>query len=346
MSINKEGMGMNITIKEVAKLAGVSPSTVSRVISDSPRISDETKQTVREIMDELGYHPNAIARSLVNKATNTIGIVMPQSTERAFLNPFFPQALSGVSAAAHEQGYCILLSTGKSEKEQLESIQSIVMGGRVDGVIIMYSSVDNEVMDALEKLRTPIVVIGKPLKSKATLYVDNDNVEASFSVTEKLIKNGHKRIAFISGSFRLVVSLDRLDGYMNALKKYEIPFTKEYIVELSEFVKQGAYERTKQLLSLEERPTALVITDDVMAFGAMDAIKESGLRIPEDIEVMSFNNIPSAELTSPSLTSVDIDAFALGYESSKLIIEKIRGEAKRDRVIVPTNIIYRESSLK
>jgi DNA-binding LacI/PurR family transcriptional regulator len=346
MSMNKEGMGMNITIKEVAKLAGVSPSTVSRVISDSPRISDETKQTVREIMDELGYHPNAIARSLVNKATNTIGIVMPQSTERAFLNPFFPQALSGVSAAAHEQGYCILLSTGKSEKEQLESIQSIVMGGRVDGVIIMYSSVDNEVMDALEKLRTPIVVIGKPLKSKATLYVDNDNVEASFSVTEKLIKNGHKRIAFISGSFRLVVSLDRLDGYMNALKKYEIPFTKEYIVELSEFIKEGAYERTKQLLNLEERPTALVVTDDVMAFGAMDAIKESGLRIPEDIEVMSFNNVPSAELTSPSLTSVDIDAFALGYESSKLIIEKIRGEAKRDRVIVPTNIIYRESSLR
>jgi DNA-binding LacI/PurR family transcriptional regulator len=171
-------------------------------------------------------------------------------------------------------------------------------------------------------------------------------VEASFSVTEKLIKNGHKRIAFISGSFRLVVSLDRLDGYMNALKKYEIPFTKEYIVELSEFVKQGAYERTKQLLSLEERPTALVVTDDVMAFGAMDAIKESGLRIPEDIEVMSFNNVPSAELTSPSLTSVDIDAFALGYESSKLIIEKIRGEATRDRVIVPTNIIYRESSLR
>jgi DNA-binding LacI/PurR family transcriptional regulator len=346
MSMNKEGMGMNITIKEVAKLAGVSPSTVSRVISDSPRISDETKQTVREIMDKLGYHPNAIARSLVNKATNTIGIVMPQSTERAFLNPFFPQALSGVSAAAHEQGYCILLSTGKSEKEQLESIQSIVMGGRVDGVIIMYSSVDNEVMDALEKLRTPIVVIGKPLKSKATLYVDNDNVEASFSVTEKLIKNGHKRIAFISGSFRLVVSLDRLDGYMNALKKYEISFTKEYIVELSEFIKEGAYERTKQLLNLQERPTALVVTDDVMAFGAMDAIKESGLSIPEDIEVMSFNNVPSAELTSPSLTSVDIDAFALGYESSKLIIEKIRGEAKRDRVIVPTNIIYRESSLR
>ena len=337
---------MNVTIKEVAKLAGVSPSTVSRVISDSPRISDETKKTVREAMDELGYHPNAIARSLVSKATYTIGIVMPQSTERAFLNPFFPQALSGVSAAAHEQGYCILLSTGKTEKEQLESMQNIVMGGRVDGVIIMYSSVDNEALDTLNKLRIPAVVIGKPLKPKGILYVDNDNVEASFNVTEKLIKKGHKKIALISGSFKFVVSLDRLDGYINALKKYNMSFKKEYVLELSEFIKEGAYDKTKTLLELEERPTALVVTDDVMAFGAMDAIKEKGLRIPEDIEIISFNNVPSAELTNPSLTSVDIDAFTLGYEASKLIIEKVKGEADKDRVIVPTKIIYRESSLK
>jgi DNA-binding LacI/PurR family transcriptional regulator len=337
---------MKTTIKEVAQLAGVSPSTVSRVISDSSRISDETKKTVREAMESLGYHPNAIARSLVNRSTNTIGIVMPQSTERAFLNPFFPQALSGVSAAAHEQGYCILLSTGNNEKDQLNSIESIVMGGRVDGVIIMYSSVDNEALDALKKMRIPAVVIGKPLKSKDVLYVDNDNVKASFDVTEKLIKNGHKKIAFISGSFKFVVSLDRLDGYMNALKEYDIPFRKDYIIELSEFVTKGAYERTKDLLLLEDRPTAFVSTDDVMSFGVMDAIKECGLKIPEDIEVMSFNNIPSAELTQPSLTSVDIDAFSLGYEASKLIIEKVKGEADRDKVIVPTKIVYRDSSFK
>jgi DNA-binding LacI/PurR family transcriptional regulator len=335
---------MKTTIKDVAQLSGVSPSTVSRVISDSPRISEETKKVVREAMESLGYHPNAIARSLVNKSTNTLGIVMPQSTERAFLNPFFPQALSGVSAAAHEQGYCILLSTGNNEEEQLHSIENIVMGGRVDGVIIMYSSVDNEALDTLRRLRTPVVVIGKPLKSKDVLYVDNDNVEACFQVTEKLIKNGHKKIAFISGSFKFVVSLDRLDGYMNALKKYDIPFKKEYVAELSEFVTSGAYESTKKLLELSERPTAFVTTDDVMAFGVMDAIKEVGLRIPEDIEIMSFNNVPSAELTNPSLTSVDIDAFSLGFEASRLIIEKIKGEADTDRVIVPTKIVYRQSS--
>lgn len=337
---------MNVTIKEVAKVAGVSPSTVSRVISDSPRISEDTKKVVREAMETLGYHPNAIARSLVNKATMTLGIVMPQSAESAFLNPFFPQALSGVSAAAHEQGYCILLSTGSGEKEQLQSIENIVMGGRVDGVIIMYSSVDNEVLEALKRMNTPVVVIGKPLNPKGALYVDNDNVEASFRVTEKLIKKGHKRIGLISGSFKFVVSLDRLDGYMNALSKYGIPFKKEYIVELSEFAKESGYSMAKGLLDLEESPTALVVTDDVMAFGAIDAIKERGLRIPEDIEIMSFNNVPSAELTQPSLTSVDIDAFSLGYEASKLIIERIKGEVEADRVIIPTRIVYRESSVE
>lgn len=335
---------MNVTIKEVAKMAGVSPSTVSRVISDSPRISEETKKTVRKAMESLGYHPNAIARSLVSKATKTIGIVMPQSTESAFLNPFFPQALSGVSAAAHEQGYCILLSTGNDEAEQLESIESIVMGGRVDGVIIMYSAVDNIVLDTLKKMNIPVVVIGKPINAKDTLFVDNDNVLAAFTVTEKLIKNGHKKIAIMSGSFKFVVSLDRLDGYMNALNKYKIPFKKEYISELSEFAKENAYNMAKGLLELEERPTALVVTDDVMAFGAMDAIKEKGLKIPQDIEIMSFNNVPSAELTKPSLTSVDIDASLLGYEASKLIIEKIEGKDTKDKVIIPTKIIYRESS--
>ncbi|MFL0269150.1 LacI family DNA-binding transcriptional regulator [Candidatus Clostridium radicumherbarum] len=335
---------MNVTIKEVAKMAGVSPSTVSRVISDSPRISEETKKTVRQAMESLGYHPNAIARSLVSKATKTIGIVMPQSTESAFLNPFFPQALSGVSAAAHEQGYCILLSTGNDEAEQLESIESIVMGGRVDGVIIMYSAVDNIVLDTLKKMNIPVVVIGKPIKAKDTLFVDNDNVLAAFTVTEKLIKNGHTKIAIMSGSFKFVVSLDRLDGYMNALNKYKIPFKKEYIAELSEFVKESGYNMAKGFLDLEERPTALVVTDDVMAFGAMDAIKEKGLKIPQDIEIMSFNNVPSAELTQPSLTSVDIDAFSLGYEASKLIIEKIEGKDTKDKVIIPTKIIYRESS--
>lgn len=335
---------MKITIKEVAKLVGVSPSTVSRVISDSPRISEETKKTVREAMKNLGYHPNAIARSLVNKSTSTIGIVMPKSAENAFLNPFFPQALSGISAAAHEEGYCLLLSTGDSEGEQVDSIRNIIMGGRVDGVVIMYSSVDNVTLEAVRELQVPAIIIGKPLETEGILYVDNDNVDAAYKVTQKLIDKGHSKIALISGSFNFVVSLDRLEGYRSALLDNGLELNREYIVEENEFLKEEGYKGMKQLLSLEERPTAIVVTDDVMAFGAIDAIKEAKLRIPEDIEIISFNNVPLAEFCNPSLTSVDIDAYSLGYESSKLIIDKIKGIAEQDRIIVPTNIVYRESS--
>ena len=334
---------MNITIKEVAKLAGVSPSTVSRVISDSSRISDETKKVVRKAMGELGYHPNAIARSLVNRSTNTIGIVMPQSPQSALLNPFFPQALSGITAAAHEADYCILLSTGSSEEEQEKSIKDIIMGGRVDGVILMYSSADNGTLEIIKEMKMPAIIIGKPIDTEGILYVDNDNVDASYRVTKRLLEKGHKKVAFMSGSFRYVVSLDRLDGYRNALMHSGLELDRNYITE-GEFLKDSGYENMKKLLELKEIPTALVVTDDVMAFGAIDAIKHAGLRIPEDIEIVSFNNVPIAEFCNPSLTSVDIDAYSLGYESSKLIIEKIKGKAEKDKVIVPTHIVYRDSS--
>lgn len=334
---------MNITIKEVAKLAGVSPSTVSRVISDSSRISNETKKVVRKAMGELGYHPNAIARSLVNRSTSTIGIVMPQSPQKAFLNPFFPLALSGISAAAHEADYCMLLSTGSSEEEQEESIKSIIMGGRVDGVILMYSVIDNGILEIVKEMRIPAIIIGKPIETDGILYVDNDNVDASCKVTKRLIEKGHKKIAFISGPFKFVVSLDRLDGYRSALIQNGLEFDKNYIIE-GEFSRDSGFESMEKLLSLKERPTALVLTDDVMAFGAIDAIKQARLRIPEDIEMVSFNNVPLAELCSPSLTSVDIDAYSLGYESSKLVIQKIKGKAEKNKVIVPTHIVYRDSS--
>ena len=333
---------MNVTIKEVAKEAGVSPSTVSRVISDSNRISDETKKQVRAVMQKLEYHPNAIARSLVNRTTNTIGIVMPHSTERAFLNPFFPQVLSGISVATHENDYCMLLSTGNNEDEQLDSITKIAMGGRVDGVIIMYSSVENIILEAIKALKIPVLIIGKPLKTKGILYVDNDNVEAAFKVTDELLNRGHKNIALITGSLKMVVSLDRLDGYRKALMDKGLEFDRSLIKE-ADFTKEAGFLAMEELLNENKNITALVVTDDVMALGAMEAIKKSGLSIPDNIEIVSFNNIPLAELIKPSLSSVDISAVEIGYESARLMIEKINGVADRDKVIVPTKIIYRES---
>ncbi|GFR35154.1 LacI family DNA-binding transcriptional regulator [Thermobrachium celere] len=140
-----------VTIKEVAEKAGVSPSTVSRVISDSPRISEETKERVRKVMKELGYHPNAIARSLVSRTTNTIGIVMPRAADEVFLNPFFPEALRGIAKCTHQEGYCMLITTGNTDEEQLESLKTVVNGGRVDGLILMYSKINDPILKAVKK---------------------------------------------------------------------------------------------------------------------------------------------------------------------------------------------------
>lgn len=333
---------MKTTIKDVAKLVGVSPSTVSRVISDSPRISEETKSLVRLKMKELGYYPNAIARSLVNKSTNTIGIVMPQSTKDAFLNPFFPMTLSGISEAAHEEGYCLLLSTGNDENEQLKSILNIVLSGRVDGVIIMFSSAYNVIMKNICELNIPVLIIGKPIDDKNVLYVDNNNVEAAYGVTKELIKRGHKNISFVSGSFNFMVSIDRLDGYRNALMDSGIEFSKKYIKE-AEFSRNGGFNAMMELLSIKDRTTAVVVTDDLMAFGAIDAAKSLGIKIPSELEVVSFNNIPLAEYCMPSLTSVEINSPVIGYESAKLMIEKIKGIASTNNIIVPTKVVYRET---
>lgn len=332
-----------VTIKDVAEKAGVSPSTVSRVISDSPRISEETKQRVRKIMDELGYHPNAIARSLVNRTTNTLAIVMPRSADEVFLNPFFPEALRGITKATHEEGYCILITTGNTEEEQLESLNAVANGGRVDGIILMYSKVDDIILEAVKKMNIPFVMIGRPPEGENCDYVDNNNVEVAYQATEYLILNGHKRIGLINGSPNLVVSIDRFEGYKRALEKYNIPLDYS-IITSSEFVQEGGYKGMKQILKNPNKPTAIITTDDLMAFGALRAAKDLGVKVPHDISIMSFNNIPLAEFATPPLTSVDINAYELGYQAANIVMDKIKGKhVKRVKKILNAQIIYRMS---
>ncbi|SEF79132.1 transcriptional regulator, LacI family [Caloramator fervidus] len=334
-----------VTIKDVAEKAGVSPSTVSRVIADSPRISEKTKQKVRKAMEELGYHPNAIAQSLVNRTTKTIGIVMPQSAERVFLNPFFPEALRGITKYAHEKEYCILLTTGNTEKEQLESLKSIVYGGRVDGLILMYSRVNDVILNEIIKLDIPFSMIGRPFNGEEINYVDNDNIKAAYEATKFLINMGHKRIGLINGSLNLVVSLDRFEGYKRALLENNIDID-ETLLTSSDFVQQGGYDCMKMLLSSKNLPEAVLVTDDLMAFGAIRAIKEAGYRVPDDISILSFNNIPLCEHATPPLSSVDINAYKLGFEAARIVIDEIRGKDKKQAVIVETKLISRESVIK
>ncbi|WP_339063878.1 LacI family DNA-binding transcriptional regulator [Tepidibacillus marianensis] len=335
---------MAITIKDVAKLANVNPSTVSRVIANNPRISEKTKRIVREAMEQLGYHPNLNARSLVNRNTQTIGIIMPSSAEKAFQNPFFAEVLRGISSKANQQEYAIYMSTGVTEEEIYRGVVNMVQGRRVDGVILLYSRVNDSIMNFLQEENFPFVVIGKPSNHPELItHVDNDNRNAACEVTDYLIQLGHQNIAFVGGSLELVVTIDRLEGYKQALQTADIAIREEYLFQ-EEFLKEGGQEAVGELFSLPEPPTALVVTDDLMAFGVLSTLYERGFRVPEDISVVSFNNVMLAEFSRPSLTSVEINIYQLGLEAVQCLIDRIREpELPTKRVIVSHQLIVRDS---
>lgn len=335
---------MAITIKDVAKLAKVAPSTVSRVIANNPRISEKTKKKVREAMDQLGYHPNFIARSLASQSTQAIGLVMPSSTDVVFQNPFFPTVLRGLSEGAHEKHYALYMTTGKTDNEILDGVIQMVQGGRVDGVVLLYSKIEDKVLMYLQERGIPFVVIGKPFKHVEEItHVDNDNFRATREVTEYLIQLGHDHIAFVGGNLNLVVTVERLLGYEKALREAGIRLNDDYIVH-EEFLREGGQEAVRELLSLEVPPTALVVADDLMALGVLNTLDELGIRVPEDISIISFNNVLVSEMSRPPLTSVDINIFDLGFEAARSLIQKIENPKEpTKRIIIPHQMVQRFS---
>lgn len=335
---------MNVTIKDVARRANVAPSTVSRVIADNPRISKETKDRVWKVMEELGYYPNAIARSLASKMTYTIGLIMPRSAEDAFSNPFFPEVMRGISVVAHNEKYDLLISTSGNEEEEKDAVINMVKGRKVDGIVLLCSRTTDKLIPWLRKERFPFTVIGKPLDSKDVCWVDNDNIGASRLATNYLIKHGHRKIAFISGSLEFVVSLDRLDGYKLALEENHIPFDRD-LAQQDEFSEDGGYNAMMRILK-HKKPTAVVVTDDIMSFGVIRAAIDSGFKVPQDISLIGFNNIPLSEFANPPLTTIDISTFELGVKSAELLIHNLKNkDAKANHIIVPVKLIERKSCI-
>jgi len=329
------------TIVDVAKLAGVSPSTVSRVITGKPRISARTSRRVIEVMEELGYYPNMNARNLVAKQSNAIGLVI-RSVENTFLNPFFPEVIRGISVAAQQEGFSIFMGMGRDAEEEKACAVKMVQGRQVDGVVLLHSRANDPLLPYLKQMQFPFVVVGRP-KEKQTTYVDNDNVEGAAEATDYLIRKGHTSIAFLGGSMEYIVTVDRLDGYRKALAAAGLPFREEFVLE-ADFAEAGGSDAVRRLLSSGERPTALLVMDDVMAVGVLGALRELGLRVPEDVSVVSFNNVPLSRFCSPPLTTVDIGIYELGFLAASQLIERIRHpERPSTQTLVHTRIVERHS---
>ncbi|TJY41521.1 LacI family transcriptional regulator [Cohnella pontilimi] len=336
---------MSVTIKDVAKKAGVSPSTVSRVIAEHPRISAKTSRKVREVMDELGYHPNMMAKSLVSKTTKTIGVILPRPAEELLLNFFFYEFMRGVMAQLTRAGYDLLMAGGNNEREELETVTRLVRGGRIDGLLLLYSRIADPIIAFLHKEKVPFVLIGRSLDYENVLSVDNDNVQAAYDATKHLIAQGQRRIGFVSGPTHLAMTQDRLAGYTKALAEAGLPFKQGWVVE-GEFLLESGYRAMASIMSQPEPPTALVVIDDFVAFGVLKGLAELGFRVPQDVAIVSFNNIALAELTMPPITSVDIGTYQLGYTASQMLLSTILQEQIQPRQLIPHRLVIRESSLR
>ncbi|MEK5147122.1 LacI family DNA-binding transcriptional regulator [Psychrobacillus sp. FSL K6-4615] len=335
---------MAITIKDVAKLAKVAPSTVSRVIANSPRISEDTKTRVRDAMDELKYHPNFIARSLASQSTKVIGLVLPHSSGVFFQNPFFSEVIQGLSEGVHDNHYALQMTSGKTEFDSYEGVVQMVQGGRVDGIILLYSMIDDKIMEYLTKRKFPFVVIGKPydLVDKIT-HVDNDNYMAAKEATDYIIGLGHRKIGFIGGSPSLTVTLDRLNGYKEALRASDMDIDEDYIIH-GDFLREGGQEAVKALLRRTIPPTALLVTDDLMAVGVVNTLTEMQIEIPTEVSIVSFNNALFAEMSRPPLTSIDINIKELGYQAASNLIQLLKNENDPvKRIIIPHTLVIRQS---
>lgn len=335
---------MAVTINDVAALAGVSPSTVSRTCKDNSRISQETKEKVRRAMAELGYEPNFQASNLASQNSRTIGIILPVSEKEAYENAFHLEVIRGISQFCNQKQYINTIITGQDEDEILQVIKTMTRSGRADGFILLYSRPDDPIIDYLYSEGLLYVLIGKACQYvNQTIYIDNDNLLAAREAAEYLYHLGHRRIAYLSSDTSMTFSADRKAGYQLALTQHGLPLRSDYCIELSAFAGQNS-ETLAKLLTAPDRPTAMLVSDDILAVALEKTCIAAGLSIPDDLSIVSFNNSLFAKLTSPQLTSVDVNSCQLGIEAASQMINHIENpDLLATKIIVPHYIVERES---
>lgn len=331
---------VKVTIKDVAKEAGVATSTVSRVLSNNSKISDETKEKVHKAIDKLNYKPNAIARSLAKNKTRILGVILPSEAQDLLVNSFFINAMKGMSLYAQSKNYYITYVFTKENETELESIKEIINTNLIEGIILLRSKENDQCINYLKNINFPFSIIGRPEDSEGILWVDNDNFQATYNIATRLIEKGHKNIGFIGAIENLNMSKDRLNGYKMALEVNGMSINENIIIHAKDFTEDEGYICTKKLIK-HNQLSAIIATDDVLAFGARKILKEEDI---DNISLVGFNDTQLDKYQTPPLASVNINADELGYHVTRLLIEKLENsECKCSHFIVKTEFIERES---
>ena len=332
------------TLEEVARLAGVSRATVSRVVNRSPKVSDGIRRTVDQAISELGYVPNPAARSLVTRRSDSVAVVITEPTGRLFADPFFPRLLRGISSELNARELQLVLLMPSTPDEE-ERVRRYLGAGHVDGALLVSLHGDDQLPNWLAERDIPVVVGGRPPRGAEVSYVDMDNRQGARTAVEHLIALGRRQIATIAGPTDMAAGIDRLAGYRDAFGAAGGPADAE-LVAVADFSQEGGAVAMRSLLSRRPDIDAVFAAADLMAVGAVQALREAGRRIPEDVAVVGFDDSPVAAMADPALTSVRQPIEEMGAEMTRLLIDSsTRSDASVRRVILATSLVIRASSM-
>lgn len=327
------------TIRDVAREARVSVATVSRALNDSGPVRDDTRQRVQDAAENLRFTPHAGARSLITSRTNTLGVLLPD-----LYGEFFSEIIRGIDRSAQRAGYQLLLSSARNAHDEVHGAFR-AMYGRVDGLVLMAPDVELAELFAHHRDGTPIVFINSPVTSEEARLITIDNHGGAYQMVTHLARKGRRRIAIIRGAETNHDALERLRGYRDALGDGGLPHDPRLELE-GDFTEAAGYRAARAALKLEPRPAAIFAANDAMAIGALSALREDGVAVPEDIAVAGFDDIPLARYMSPPLSSVHVPIAQLGERAMDLllgaIVEPEDGSARR--VVLPTTLVIRKSS--
>jgi DNA-binding LacI/PurR family transcriptional regulator len=334
---------MGVTIKDVAKLAGVSISTVSLVINNQAGVRDETREKVLEAIDKLNYRPNRIARGLVKKQTNSVNVIISGPEYEHFSSPLLFEVIKGIAEIINSSDYHFMLNITTAE-EEIEFIENQIDNRSCDGVILWGSRMSNEKLADICNGLVPVVIIGRYLKNKVMYSVTVNDFKGGYLAAQHLIELGHNKIGFIGNLYGISSAQDRLAGYSKALEDYEIDFDQNMIVS-ADFYQESGYKAMKKIIPYYSKGmSAVFAASDLMALGAIEAIIEDGLSVPDDISVVGFDNMPNANLLKIPLTTIATPIHQIGREAALKLVKLLNKEEVEQSTQFDVELVVREST--